>query len=927
MRCRLPYLLSLFFCFASVGFCADGPAFDLSGPKVDVHVKRGNLTLPISEAPNLLPGDRLWIHPDLPASQSLHFVLVVAFLRGSTNPPPPEWFTRVETWSREASEEGVFVTVPAGAQQALIFLAPETGGDFNTLRSAVRDRPGAFVRAAQDLEAASWERMRLEAYLSDVKVTSQTDPKALKDRAELAARSLGIKINQDCFNRPVDQQATCLSQNSEGLVLDDANAQTLVDQLTSGSTADLMNQLSYSPVAGGGLYSPYVGAVVDTARILASLHTAHFQYIPALALPTADTLNLRLNMPPSFRSPKSVVVVALPPLGPAQPEPLHPESPTNSYCAYNPTLALPAEGGPLIFATQLAHDLELHVEPAEGQKVAAFDLPLRAEAGAGGLVLESKVPSLPGGAFNAVVTGKWGFDEWKGPEFHLVAAEAGKWTLASTDDSALVVGRDDTLHFAGESSLCVDKVEELAGAGPADSLTWKSPKPGVLEVSVPMKAAMPGPVNVAIYQYGLAHPDVMKMTAYGMAASLERLTLSAGDKTAYLKGTRLDEVARAKIGAISLTPSTLSRADDMDQLLLNAVESTSGLTPGKDYTARVELKDGRELDAPVTVNPPRPEITLLSKGVQELTATTPAPVEFSSPDDLPVNGRLVFFLKSSQPAEFPRDERVEVAAADSSFHTMLDLADGSLMLEDEQTAVGSIDPLSRFGSSAFGPIRVRAIASDGSAGDWVPLGTLVRTPGFKDLRCPRALSKPCLLDGANLFLADAIASTTDFANPTEVPPDFIGTQLIVPHPTGGVLYVKLRDDPATVQTLSLPVTPIVVPSTETAAARARAPLAPEKASPEESSSPESSSPAAGPEPPEPGKDAPAGSSAPSTGSQPDSQKSGPLPPEPTPGNSPAASPTKTPQGAAQPEAPAKASQSGGAIEPEPASSEQTSPKL
>jgi hypothetical protein len=820
-RC-LRYLLSLFFCFAPIGLYAEGPAFDLSGPKVDVHVKRGDVTLPISETPNLLPGDRLWIHPDLPESQSQHFVLVVAFLRGSTNPPPPEWFTRVETWSREAREEGVFVTVPDEAQQALIFLAPETGGDFNTLRSAVRSRPGAFVRAAQDLQAASWERMRLEAYLSDVKETSQTDPKSLKDRAELAARSLGIKINQDCFNRPIDQQSTCLTQNSEGLVLDDANAQTLVDQLTTGSTADLMNQLSYSTLAGGGLYSPYVGAVVDTARILASLHTAHFQYIPALALPTADTLNLRLNVPPSFRNPKSVVVVALPPLGPARPEPLHPVSPTDSFCAYKPALTLPAEGGPLIFATQLAHDLTLRIEPAEGQKTAPLDLPVEAEPGMGGLVLDTNMPALPGGAFNAVVRGKWGFDDWEGPRFHLVAAEPGKWTLASADDSALVVGRNDTLHFEGESSLCVDKVEELTGAGRPDDLTWISPKPNLLQVSVPLKEALPGPVNVAIFQYGLAHPDEMKMTAYEAAASLDHLTLSSGDKTAYLRGTRLDEVAKARIGNVNLTPSTLSRADDMDELLMNAADSTSGLTPGRDYTARVELKDGRELKTPAIVNPPRPEITLLSKGVQDSTASGASPVQFGNPDDLPVDGRLVFFLKSSLPAEFPRDEKVEVAAANASFHTMLELADGSLMLEDAQTAVGSIDPLSRFGSSAFGPVRVRAISADGAAGDWLSLGTLVRTPGFKDLRCPRSLSKPCLLDGYNLFLAQSIAATSDFANPTEVPPDFTGTQVIVPHPTGGVLYLKLRDDPATVQTLTLPVTLIVLPSTETASTKAHA---------------------------------------------------------------------------------------------------------
>ena len=168
-------------CLASSLLHADGQPFDLSGPKVDIHVKRGNVTLPVSEVPSLMPGDRLWVHPDLPESQATNFVLVIAFLRGSTNPPPPEWFTRVETWTRDVRDEGVFVTVPEGAQQALLFFAPETGGDFTTLRNAVRGRPGAFVRAAQDLHAASWDRMRLEAYLDDVKVSSQFDPAGAED--------------------------------------------------------------------------------------------------------------------------------------------------------------------------------------------------------------------------------------------------------------------------------------------------------------------------------------------------------------------------------------------------------------------------------------------------------------------------------------------------------------------------------------------------------------------------------------------------------------------------------------------------------------------------------------------------------------------------------------------------------------------------
>jgi hypothetical protein len=795
------------FCLASSLLYAEGQPFDLAGPKVDVHVKRGEVTLPISETPNLLPGDRLWIHPDLPDSQATHFVLVVAFLRGSTNPPPPDWFTRVETWTREVRDEGVFVKVPPEAQQALLFLAPETGGDFATLRNAVRGRPGLFVRAAQDLQAASWERMRLDTYLDDVKVTSQFDPAALKTRTEMAARSLGIKINESCFQKPADQQASCLSQNSEGMVLDDANAQSLVAQLANGNALDLMNQLSYSTMGGAGAYSPYIGAIVDTARILSSLHTAHFQYIPALALPKADSLNLRLNMPPSFINPKSVVVVALPPIGSSRPEPLHPVNPSDSFCAKKPGQVLPAEGAPLVFATAMAHDLFLHIESG-GAKHAALDVPVTADPGKGGLVPTQAISALPGGDLTAVVRGKWGFDNWEGPRYQLVAALQGKWTLAASDQSALVVGRDDMLHIDGPSAVCVEKVEAQTAGNHTLALQWKSPKPGALEVTVPLQDASPGPVSVAVYQFGLAQPDRLALEAYDAAASLEGLRLSEGDETALLKGTRLDEVAKAEIDGIELTPGVMNRVGDLDGLLMTAGGSTASLVPGKHYVAHVDLKDGRALTAPVTIDPPRPQVMLLSKGVQNDLSAPQPPVQLGSADDLPIEGRLVFFLKSVVPQAFPRDEKVEVAAGDSSFHTMLTFSDGNLMLEDAHTAVGSLEPLARFGASAFGPVRVRAVSADSATGDWLPLGTLVRLPGFSTLRCPRSPAKPCVLSGTNLFLATSFAATPDFDNPYDVTPQFTGTQLPVPHPVNGVLYMKLRDDPATVQALTLPVTPM-----------------------------------------------------------------------------------------------------------------------
>jgi hypothetical protein len=790
------------------GLHAADLAFDLTGPKVDVHVKRGEVTLPIGAVPNLLAGDRLWIHPDLPESQSAHYVLIVAFLRGATNPPPPEWFTRVETWNREVRSEGVFVTVPAEAQQALIFLAPETGGDFSTLRAAVRGRPGAFVRATQDLQAASWDRMRLETYLAEVKVTSQSDPKSLKTRAEMAARSLGIRVDQQCFDKPSDQQAPCLSAHTEGIVLDDANAGSLVEQWTTGSTRDLMNQLSYSPMGGAGAYSPYIGAIVDTARILSSLHTAHFQYIPALALPTADTLNLRLSVPPSFRDPKSVVVVALPPVAPAKLPALRPVAPAELFCAQKPGLVLPVEGAPLLFSTQMAHHLILHIDTKAG----AVDLKVKTDPSQGGLVLDQPAPQLGEEDSTGVLRGKWGFDSWEGPRFHLHSAQPGKWTLVAGDQSALVVGREDTLHLEGANVVCVDRIEAQLKDAAALKLNWKSPKPEGMEIGVPMKEAVPGGVILRIYQFGLDKPDSLSLHAYAEAASLERLTLSVGDSEAVLKGTRLDEVAKAVMGEIAWTPAALRRVQDFDRLSMTANVSTANLEPGKHLSAVVQLRDGRELKVPVTVTPARPQLTLLSKGVQEDAAAAPSPVHLGSADDLPLVGRLVFFLRSEVPAKFPRDQKIEVAAADDSFHTLLTLADGSLMLEDARIVLGVVDPLARFGASAFGPLRVRAISAEGIEGDWLPLGTLVRLPGFKDLRCPHALAKPCTLTGSNLFFVDSIASTLEFDNAVEVPADFTATQLSVPRPVNGQLYLKLRDDAQTVQTLTLPVTPGAPPA-------------------------------------------------------------------------------------------------------------------
>src|ERR1700759_957070 len=94
----LRLLVSLCLCLAATALLADPAPFDLVGPRIGVKVKHGDQTLPITAVPNLAVGDKLFIYPDFPPGQSAHYLLIAAFLRGSTNPPPENWFFKLETW-------------------------------------------------------------------------------------------------------------------------------------------------------------------------------------------------------------------------------------------------------------------------------------------------------------------------------------------------------------------------------------------------------------------------------------------------------------------------------------------------------------------------------------------------------------------------------------------------------------------------------------------------------------------------------------------------------------------------------------------------------------------------------------------------------------------------------------------------------------
>lgn len=400
---------------------AAGPApFDLSGPSLRVVVTHAGATLPIAQVPNLSAGDRVSITLDLPRDQGARYLLIASFLRGATNPPPKKWFSRVETWARKKND--LRLQVPAGAQQLVLFLVPNTGGAFDAIVDAVREQPGAFVRAAQELNQAALDRARLDTFLDSLRRLERSDPERIQAASPVLTRSLAIKLKADCLEQTPDLQAACLSQDRDSLLLADSHSSSLAETLV-GAPTDLAFQLSATPQGGYGYYSPYIGVVRDLARIFGAFQTTQLQYIPALSRARGDRIGLLLNAAPSFAKPKSVMVVALPAIEPTDPPPLRKGEVDRTSCAARPDLVLPVEGAPLVYATRYAHDMVVRVTRPDGGPV---DLPVKADPEKGGYVLDQAALRGTGlnGDIDAQLHGFWGFTPFGGPVYRLSCSDA-----------------------------------------------------------------------------------------------------------------------------------------------------------------------------------------------------------------------------------------------------------------------------------------------------------------------------------------------------------------------------------------------------------------------------------------------------------------------------------------------------------------------
>jgi hypothetical protein len=823
-------------CFTAALRADDKARFDLIGPKIDIRVSRGSVTLPIAEVPNLQPGDKIWIKADLPPTQSNHLLLIVAFLRGTTNEPPDNWFTEIDTWDKKTAE-GTTVTVPDDAEQALLFVAPETGGDFKTLRSAVKGKPGLFIRADADLNEASFEQQRIEHYLAAMKTVPQDDPKAIQDRSAKLAATLALKPNADCFKQPVEQQVICLTQTSAPVLLEDGHGQSIAEAVSTGPASDFINAASYTQPAGAGLYSAYIGAVVDLVHLVGMLRTAQYQYIPGLSFPQGPSLSLRLNAPPSFNKPKSVIVIGLPAIQKAKVPPLRPHDPNEVACLLQPKMTLLLEGAPLVFSTSFAHDLVLHLN----RTGAPTDLPLTSDAFEGGLVVSNEEKREPlhdlklqdstaaaakpevniGATTDLTITGTirgyWGFDSFEGPTITIQQIDGKNWKVVN--NTQLLAGQDNHLTLKGDGSACVQHIALASDKEKDVDVTFK-PASGndakdTLALDVSLKTVQPGGYSLTIQQYGDSDRDKIPLTAYTAGIHLNSIKIHGGDNIAVLTGEGLKNVASVKIGEQTFTPT--GEGDDDKTIHLHA---NAGVSPDDGSDATVKLKDGRTMTATISAEAARPGLKLLSFKATPVQKDGAMPVILGAKDDIPLDGKLTFVVQTKD--VFPRTQTIEVATADGSVRTSLSLATNNLVLQDDHTAVATLDPLKAFGQSGFGKLQMRPVAADGTSGDWTPLGTLVRTPEITAIHCTSADAPTCTVDGNNLFLVQSFGAAKDFAKAADVPTGFAENNFTVPTPADGVtLYLKLRDDPSAVAAVTLPTpvqksTPSTAPTAQTA---------------------------------------------------------------------------------------------------------------
>ena len=224
---RALHYFSCLCCVAAAS--ADNNAFDLIGPKVEVRVQRAGMTLPIAEVPNLQPR-----RPALGASRSARQPIRPLSDGHRFSARRDQSSARFLVYSRRNLEQAPSTKkefsspFPTKPRRRSFSLRPKPVAPSARCARRFEASPELLSAPLRILQQASLDRQRLEKYLEAVRETYTADPEQLKAHTTMLARSLNMRLDQQCFDKPSAQQVPCLTQNTDQLVLDDAHSQTMV---------------------------------------------------------------------------------------------------------------------------------------------------------------------------------------------------------------------------------------------------------------------------------------------------------------------------------------------------------------------------------------------------------------------------------------------------------------------------------------------------------------------------------------------------------------------------------------------------------------------------------------------------------------------------------------------------------------------------
>ena len=241
-----------------------------------------------------------------------------------------------------------------------------------------------------------------------------------------------------------------------------------------------------------------------------------------------------------------------------------------------------------------------------------------------------------GDTVEASLHGFWGFDAYEGPRFRLMNAHARSWQLAG-DDSALIVGRQDTVHLRADNVSCVDGIMLKDPAGKEIKPDWKPVKPDEVEIKLPLQDAKAGNMTLLVKQYGVQEPEPVNLRLFAEAGRFDGFALHAGESHGVLKGSRLDEVASLTFKNVTFVPGDPALATNSDELPMTALEPAAAalLKPERGINARVTLVDGRTLPLTVAVDAPRPRANLIGKVVQTSASGDASNIKLTDGGELP----------------------------------------------------------------------------------------------------------------------------------------------------------------------------------------------------------------------------------------------------------------------------------------------------